>query len=123
MKLKHVKIQAADGKDWGIKSPAETARRLTSDKPVDARFDLTVPENAAYTRPYFTRPDIEQSYYDISDHALSQLAPPSVSVGGLGGVSIQRRAGSTLDKLCNPANESPDLARFWNRWWLVPRCR
>ena len=28
---------------------------------------MKVPEDAAFTRPYFTRPDIEQSYYDITD--------------------------------------------------------
>ena len=26
-----------------------------------------MPANASYTKPYFSRPDIEQSYYDISD--------------------------------------------------------
>jgi hypothetical protein len=31
------------------------------------RFSVTVPEDASFTRPYFSRPDLEQSYYDISD--------------------------------------------------------
>ena len=34
----------------------------------DARYHVTVPENAAFTRPYFSRPDIEQPYYDILDN-------------------------------------------------------
>lgn len=33
----------------------------------DMRFTVKVPENAPFTRPYFTRPDIEQSYYDIRE--------------------------------------------------------
>ncbi len=33
----------------------------------DARFTVTVPQDASFTRPYFSRPDIEQSYYDIAD--------------------------------------------------------
>jgi LmbE family N-acetylglucosaminyl deacetylase len=41
--------------------------KLTGDKPVDKKFSVTVPEDAEFTRPYFTRPDIEQSYYDIGD--------------------------------------------------------
>jgi LmbE family N-acetylglucosaminyl deacetylase len=36
----------------------------------DAVFRITVPRNAAYTRPYFTRPTPEQPYYNISDPAL-----------------------------------------------------
>ena len=44
---------------------------------MDARFDLSVPENATLTRPYFSRPDIEQSYYDISDmRYLNWPLPP-----------------------------------------------
>ncbi len=35
----------------------------------DAIFSLTVPENAEPTRPYFTRPDIEQPYYNVSNPA------------------------------------------------------
>ena len=77
VKLEQIKIQATDGKDWGIKSASETAGDLTTGKPVDARFDLSVPENATLTRPYFSRPDIEQSYYDISDmRYLNWPLPP-----------------------------------------------
>ena len=32
-----------------------------------------MPEDAAFTRPYFTRPDIEQSYYDITDERYLNL--------------------------------------------------
>ncbi len=64
--LKNVEVKAADGKDWGI-TGSINAQPLADDKPVDARFDMTVPKDATFTQPYFTRPNIEQSYYDISD--------------------------------------------------------
>ncbi|HEV2133626.1 MAG TPA: PIG-L family deacetylase [Terracidiphilus sp.] len=35
----------------------------------NAVFKVQVPENAEPTKPYFTRPDIEQAYYDISNPA------------------------------------------------------
>ena len=35
----------------------------------DAIFSLKVPDNAESTRPFFTRPSIEQPYYDISNPA------------------------------------------------------
>ncbi|MEQ1472220.1 MAG: NEW3 domain-containing protein, partial [Candidatus Acidiferrum sp.] len=64
--LSHIEIKAADGKNWSISgSAAEQA--LQRDKPVDARFDLTAPKDVTFTQPYFSRPNIEQSYYDISD--------------------------------------------------------
>jgi len=40
---------------------------LANNKPVEHRFDVTVPEDAQFTKPYFARPDIEQSYYDVLD--------------------------------------------------------
>ena len=36
----------------------------------DAVYRVTVPHEASYTRPYFTRPTTEQAYYDISDPNL-----------------------------------------------------
>ena len=56
---------------WSISpvSPVATAA-IANAKPVDVRFSVTVPDNAAFTRPYFSRPDIERSYYDIADDRL-----------------------------------------------------
>lgn len=64
--LEHLVVNAQDGNDWEIKEA--TGKHESSDKNVsDARFDLTVPKNAKFTQPYFSRPNIEQSYYDIND--------------------------------------------------------
>lgn len=46
------------------------AAQIANDKPVDMRFKVTVPQGSTYTRPYFSRPDIEQTYYDIDDPRL-----------------------------------------------------
>jgi LmbE family N-acetylglucosaminyl deacetylase len=64
--LKHVEVDGSDGNDWEIKG-ANDSQALVADKPADARFELTVPKNAKFTQPYFSRPNIEQSYYDIAD--------------------------------------------------------
>jgi LmbE family N-acetylglucosaminyl deacetylase len=71
--LQGIKVEARDGKEWAIKTKGEPDAEMARNKPVDARFDLRVPENAPYTRPYFSRPDIEQSYYDISDQMYLNL--------------------------------------------------
>jgi LmbE family N-acetylglucosaminyl deacetylase len=70
--LSHIEIKAADGKNWSI-SGAAAEQALQQDKPVDARFDLTAPKDAKFTQPYFSRPNIEQSYYDISDEKYLNL--------------------------------------------------
>lgn len=54
---------------WPVSAKGETAAAdtLPNAKPFDIDFSVTVPEDAAFTRPYFSRPDIEQPYYDIQD--------------------------------------------------------
>ncbi|MCU1262835.1 MAG: LmbE family protein [Bryobacterales bacterium] len=63
---------------WSVAAASPTAAGpVANAKAIDARFSVIVPENAAYTRPYFSRPDIEQSYYDIADERFlnTPLAP------------------------------------------------
>jgi LmbE family N-acetylglucosaminyl deacetylase len=53
---------------WSTTRPDFTAaNQISANKAVDLKFTVTVPDDAEYTRPYFERPDIEQSYYDIRD--------------------------------------------------------
>ncbi|MBS1854113.1 MAG: PIG-L family deacetylase [Acidobacteria bacterium] len=76
--LEKLSVVSTNGPAWTV-TPAAAAERTedAAAKPVDARFTVKVPDNVAFTRPYFTRPDIEQSYYDITDaRYLNQpLAP------------------------------------------------
>lgn len=63
---------------WAVTPGTPTAgTEIANDQPVETTFIVNVPENPTYTRPYFSRPDIEQSYYDINDERfLNQpLAP------------------------------------------------
>lgn len=53
---------------WTVKPTAFiTPEAIANDKPVDLRFAVTVLQNPEFTRPYFSRPDIEQTYYNIDD--------------------------------------------------------
>ncbi len=57
--LKSVTVEASDSQaPWKV-TQAET-------KGPDKKFNVTVPGNAQYTRPYFTRPNIERSYYEVN---------------------------------------------------------
>jgi LmbE family N-acetylglucosaminyl deacetylase len=68
-KLVKISIESAGQKTPWPKSESEppAAKEIANNKPLDVKFSVTVPSDATFTRPYFTRPDLEQSYYDISD--------------------------------------------------------
>ncbi len=59
-------FESSTGAEWTSGEPISTGGA----SPVsDAIFSLKVPENAEPTAPFFTRPSIEQPYYDISNQA------------------------------------------------------
>ncbi len=64
-KLERVWIQSSDGKPWA----AQSAESKSAAPGPDVTIEAKVPENALPTEPYFTRPSIEQPYYDISNPA------------------------------------------------------
>ena len=52
-------------------------------RPTETRRSVTIPANAKLTRPYFSRPDIEQPYYDLSDpKLLGESLRPTPSPSG-----------------------------------------
>ena len=63
-------LEAATARHGRSKTPAD---RSTHNKPpasaTDRSFHVHVPDDAAPTEPYFTRPTTEQPYYDISNEA------------------------------------------------------
>lgn len=79
VKLEHCAVEAYEAKKpWAISGESgATSKELVNDQALDAKFTVNVPEDAALTQPYFTRPDIEQSYYDINDERFLNrpLAP------------------------------------------------
>ncbi|MGH9401670.1 MAG: PIG-L family deacetylase [Terriglobia bacterium] len=62
------------GGDWGATAQGSATGPLAEDKGANVSFNVAAPGNAAYTRPYFTRPDIEQPYYDILNSKYLSLS-------------------------------------------------
>src|SRR5437762_1790303 len=67
VQLESVAIEAPEGEQWKINAESQPRGALQGNKSIDVRFAIQAPDNAAYTQPYFTRPNIEQSYYDIKE--------------------------------------------------------
>lgn len=61
----NVVSQAGPGFEITTKDPA--SRQLAPGGATDQSFEVTVPRTAELTKPYFSRPSLEQSYYDIND--------------------------------------------------------
>jgi LmbE family N-acetylglucosaminyl deacetylase len=73
-KLEKTWFESPSKEQWKHGEPINT----TNTPPVsDAIFSLKVPEDAEPTQPFFTRPSIEQPYYDIShpEWRLRSFAP------------------------------------------------
>ena len=66
-KLARVWLESQTGAPWKMQ---ETGNAMEPQAAVNDRvFKVQVPEDAAPTAPFFTRPSIEQPYYDISNQA------------------------------------------------------
>jgi LmbE family N-acetylglucosaminyl deacetylase len=65
VQVNRVSLAPSDGKAWMIVPENAAPATLANDKTQDVRFKVTVPDDAALTKPYFSRPDIEQAYYNI----------------------------------------------------------
>src|SRR5207237_10529808 len=66
VKLETVALQGPHGAQWGVEPATQSGGTLKGNQSADLRFTVRVPEHATFTRPYFTRPNIERPYYDIN---------------------------------------------------------
>jgi hypothetical protein len=70
VQLERVELVASDSAPWKMETTREFPQALAENTPQDVLFNVRVPSNPAYTRPYFTRPGIEQAYYDVKETEL-----------------------------------------------------
>ncbi|MGB8789568.1 MAG: PIG-L family deacetylase [Candidatus Acidiferrales bacterium] len=59
-------LESPSGEQWSIDPSTQTGGTLKGNQSADLRFTVHAASDASFTRPYFTRPNIEQSYYDIN---------------------------------------------------------
>lgn len=72
--VKNVQVKIEGRGNWGAQ-PAASPSDVVRNMPASSRIRLTVPQNAALTRPYFTRPSIQDPRYNVEDQ--SQLHRPA----------------------------------------------
>jgi LmbE family N-acetylglucosaminyl deacetylase len=64
---------AGDGWTFGPAPDSKPVSTVPASDAVDQTIAVTVPANAEITKPYFTRPTLEQTYYNVSSPALEGL--------------------------------------------------
>ena len=68
--IESVALTPASGKNWSVAADLAPPQQIEPGRPVDVHFSAKVPADEPFTRPYFTRPTMEQSYYDLSDPSM-----------------------------------------------------
>jgi LmbE family N-acetylglucosaminyl deacetylase len=65
--VKDVRLVTAPDKDWKLEWLPTMPTSVNAGDTAEAKFSVTIPEDATITKPYFTRPNLEQPYYDVSN--------------------------------------------------------
>ncbi len=65
VELQSAVLESPSNEQWSIDPATQTGSTLRGNQSADLRFTVRAASDASFTRPYFTRPNIEQAYYDI----------------------------------------------------------
>jgi LmbE family N-acetylglucosaminyl deacetylase len=70
VEIESVALTPSSDKQWTITPDEGTPKQIESGKATDVRFAVKVPDDEPYTKPYLTRLDMEQPYYDVANKAM-----------------------------------------------------
>jgi LmbE family N-acetylglucosaminyl deacetylase len=70
LSLAHATLTTPAGEHWQVQRTPSPGLDEIQSTVGEAMFRVTVPTDATPTQPYFSRPSIEQPYYDIADATL-----------------------------------------------------
>ena len=74
LNIESIGVNATDGKDWSIHPERSPIPTLPPHNDMRLKFAIKAPQDATLTRPYFTRPDQTQPYYDLVDERYRNLS-------------------------------------------------
>ena len=72
--IEDLRVTSPDAGGWDIRAEKSPAATLEAGKEMRVKFAIKAPENAKLTKPYFSRPDQEQAYYDVTDERYRNLS-------------------------------------------------
>jgi len=65
--IARIDLKSQVGPGWSFTSKAPVTGTVAPGQTRDETFAVVAPKQAELTKPYFSRPNLEQSYYDIND--------------------------------------------------------
>lgn len=74
MSAARVSVSSPLGENWPVEAKTPTEAPLKAASEMHVNFEVTVPEDASFTKPYFSRPNLEQPFYDINDPRWRNLS-------------------------------------------------
>ncbi len=80
--VRRVWVATPEGETWTVEAEGHAPATLSPNAVEAERFQVKIPGNAAYTKPYFTRGNIEESYYKINDPKYLNLPFEHYPVSG-----------------------------------------
>ncbi|MBV9157634.1 MAG: PIG-L family deacetylase, partial [Acidobacteriaceae bacterium] len=72
--IESIDVSASDGKNWTIRPETSPNPVLASGKDMGLKFAVKAPDDATLTKPYFSRSDQEQPYYNLNDDRFCNLS-------------------------------------------------
>jgi len=70
-------VDSPRSENWPIVPEGAVPTSIPAGQAIDPRFLVHIPENAAPTKPFFTRPNNEQPYYDLASDQYRNLSRTS----------------------------------------------
>ncbi|MGH9581307.1 MAG: PIG-L family deacetylase, partial [Bryobacteraceae bacterium] len=74
MDIRSVDLIPSGGKAWQIRRKAPAPAALAGGKGMRVQFAVIAPGDAALTKPYFSRPNLEQPYYNLTEPQYRNLS-------------------------------------------------
>jgi LmbE family N-acetylglucosaminyl deacetylase len=87
--LNRVWLETPGDEKWTNSPESSAPAAVPAGAAVDQRIDTKAPDDAKSTRPYFTRPNDEQPYYDILDQRYRNLSLAPYPLAGWAEFSYQ----------------------------------
>ena len=67
VQVSNLTLKTPTEENWSVEPVTQFVSELANNQNHSQKFRVTVPTNAAFTRPYFTRPNTEQPYYNLNN--------------------------------------------------------
>jgi len=87
--INKIELESQAGPGWSFTSKAPVTGPVAAGQTRDETFAVVAPKQAKLTKPYFSRPNLEQSYYDINDPRYLNLPTSPYPLSAVATVDYQ----------------------------------